>query len=272
MLRPEAVDTVADVCVDESSQVPLAPGREGPVRGTELELSTSDGNRFPAYLAQPERPASPPIVLLPDAGGLDPFYRELARRLAGLGAPTLAIDYFGRTADSPMRDGDFDHLPHLEQLRRESMLLDVQAGMQHLATVTGDAPFLVGFCLGGATALLAGTTDLDIAGVVAFYPWTGALGPTPALPDEFVAGVRCPALGLFGDADTVIPVDVPHAFDDHLDKAGVPHQIVIYPGAPHGFFERHYLDREVRPDIVDDVWRRLDAFFAAPGELGNEPQ
>jgi carboxymethylenebutenolidase len=255
------------VCYEESDLVPLAPGEEGPVTGTELELSTSDGNRFPAYLARPERPTGAPIVLLPDAGGLDPFYRELARRFAGLGQPTLAIDYYGRTAESPARDGGFDYLAHQKQLLRETMLLDVRAGVDHLSTVAADAPFLLGFCLGGATALLAGTTDIDIAGVVAFYPWTGELGREPALPDEFVAAVRWPVLGLFGGADTVIPTAVPHAFDDHLDRAGVPHEIVIYPGAPHGFFERHYLDRELRPDTVDDVWRRLTAFFAAPGEL-----
>src|SRR5262245_30287925 len=192
------------VCYEDSALVPLAPGHETPVTGAELELSASDGNHFPAYLASPEQPTGRPIVLLPDAGGLDPFYRELARRFAGLGQPTLAIDYYGRTAESPARDDGFDHLPHQKQLLRETMLLDVRAGVDHLSTAAGDAPFLVGFCLGGATALLAGTTDLDIAGVVAFYPWTGALGREPALPDEFVAGVRCPVLGLFGDADTVI--------------------------------------------------------------------
>lgn len=256
---------MAPVCYDESSGVPMAPGNECPVNGTELELSTSDGSSFPAYLASPDRQTGPPIVLLPDAGGLDPFYRELARRFAGLGQPTLAIDYYGRTADSPERDGDFDHEPHLKQLLRGNMLLDVRAGVKHLATVASGAPFLIGYCLGGATVLLAGTTDLDIAGVVAFYPWTGELGREPALPDDFVSAVRRPVLGLFGDADTVIPTAVPRAFDKYLADAGVPHEIVIYPEAPHGFFERHYLDREVRPVIVDDVWRRLTAFFAAPG-------
>jgi carboxymethylenebutenolidase len=266
--RPRS-NTMADVCYEESARVPLAPGDEGPVSGAELDLSTSDGNRFPAYLASPERPTGPPIVLLPDAGGLDPFYRELARRFAGLGQPTLAIDYYGRTAESRARDDRFDYLPHQKRLLRETMLLDVRAGVDHLSTVANDAPFLVGFCLGGATALLAGTTDLDIAGVVAFYPWTGELGREPALPDELVAGVRRPVLGLFGDADAVIPVAVSRAFDDHLDRAGVPHEIVIYPGAPHGFFERHYLDQNRQPDTVNDVWRRLTAFFAAPGELSS---
>jgi len=159
---------IGDVCYDESASVPVAPGAEGPVSGTELELSAMDGNRFPAYLASPGRPTGPPIVLLPDAGGLDPFYQELARRFAGLGQPTLAIDYYGRTADSRARDGGFDYLPHRKLLLRETMLLDVRAGVDHLSTVAGDTPFVVGFCMGGATALLAGTADFELAGVVAF--------------------------------------------------------------------------------------------------------
>lgn len=38
------IDTVAGVCCGESSRVPLAPGDERPVSGTEPELSTSDGS------------------------------------------------------------------------------------------------------------------------------------------------------------------------------------------------------------------------------------
>jgi carboxymethylenebutenolidase len=255
------------VCYDDNALVPSAPGDECEVTGTELDLSASDGNRFPAYLAIPGRPTGPPIVLLPDAGGLDPFYRELARRFAGLGQPTLAVDYYGRTAASPARDGDFDHQPHQERLTRATMLLDVRAGVERLAAEAGAAPFLLGFCLGGATVLLAATTDLDIAGVVAFYPWAGALGAEPALPDEFVAGVRRPVLGLFGAADAVVPPAVAQAYDNHLD---VPHEIVVYPGAPHGFFERHYLEREARPEVVADVWERLAAFFAAPRDRAGQ--
>ncbi|MEU7871858.1 dienelactone hydrolase family protein [Dactylosporangium sp. NPDC049140] len=245
------------MCYDESDLVPVPPGEEHPVRGAELELTAADGSRVAAFLARPERPAGPAIVLLPDAGGLDPFYRELAGRFAGLGHPTLAIDYYGRTTASPARDGGFDYLPHQQRLLRDAMLLDVAAAVQRL----GGRPYVLGFCLGGATALLAGTTGIDVAGVVAFYPWTGDLGREPALPDAFVAGVRVPVLGLFGGADEVVPAAVHRAFDEHLTAAGVPHELVVYPGAPHGFFERHYLDREVRPDTVDDVWRRLAAFL-----------
>ncbi|WP_163505951.1 dienelactone hydrolase family protein [Fodinicola acaciae] len=253
------------MCYSENDAVPAAPGDEGPVSGTHLHLTAADGGRYPAYLATPERQSGAPILLLPDAGGLHSFYFGAARRFAGLGHPTLAIDYYGRTAESDSReDDDFEHLPHQQKLRREAMLLDVRAGVDHLATVADGDPYVLGFCLGGGTALLAGTTDIGLAGVVAFYPYTGELGPDePALPDDFVTAMRRPVLGLFGDADAVIPTAVPRAYDDFLDKAGVPHEIVIYPGAPHGFFERHYLEREARPDTLADVWQRLTTFFAA---------
>jgi hypothetical protein len=61
----------------------------------------------------------------------------------------------GDTAVRPSRarDGDFDHQPHPKQLLREAMLLDLRTGVGHLWTVADAAPFLLGFCLGGATVL-----------------------------------------------------------------------------------------------------------------------
>ena len=41
-----------------------------------------------------------------------------------------------------------------------------------------------------------------------------------------------------GGADQAIPVSDVEAFDQKLDTAGVDHEIVIYPGAPHSFFDR----------------------------------
>jgi dienelactone hydrolase len=78
-------------------------------------------------------------------------------------------------------------------------------------------PVLVtGFCLGGGMAMYAETTGMKLAGVVGFYAWTGEIGRSPALPHEFAAEIRCPVLGLFGDADHAIAVDVPRALDEQM--------------------------------------------------------
>jgi carboxymethylenebutenolidase len=247
------------VCYDGSARPPLPPAEAGEATGRDIELTASDGNRFAAYLATPEHPSGARIVLLPDANGLNAFYRELAVLFARTGSDTLAIDYYGRTAGAGERDQTFDIEPHLGELRREGLMSDVRAAVEYFGT---GRTFVVGFCMGGGTALQAGTTDLRLAGVVGFYAWTGELGRDPELPEHFVTGIRCPVLGLFGGADSVIPVSVPRAFDEYLDRAAVAHQIVIYPGEPHGFFERHHRGEAGHEAAVSDAWRKLLDFVA----------
>ena len=49
-----------------------------------------------------------------------------------------------------------------------------------------------------------------------------------------------------------------HAFDKQLTEAKVPHEMHIYEGAPHSFFDRTY---EQWKDACDDAWRRMLAFI-----------
>ncbi len=65
-------------------------------------------------------------------------------------------------------------------------------------------------------------------------------------------------LGLFGGADQGIPVEDVKQFDDALTQAKVEHEIIIYPGAPHSFFDRKF---EEYKDACDDAWTRMLAFI-----------
>ena len=65
--------------------------------------------------------------------------------------------------------------------------------------------------------------------------------------------MRGPLLGLYGGADEGIPPEHIEAFEQGLAKAGVDHEIVIYPGAPHSFFDRRF---EEHADACGDAWRR----------------
>jgi carboxymethylenebutenolidase len=47
-------------------------------------------------------------------------------------------------------------------------------------------------------------------------------------------------------------------FERALEEAGVQHEIAIYEGAPHSFFDRKF--EEFR-EASDDAWRRLLAFI-----------
>lgn len=232
----------------------------------ELQILTSaDGSTFGAFHARPANPSGGRIVLLPDMGGLRADYIDLATRFAETGCEVLAIDYYGRTAGQGPHGEDFDHEPHAAAGRRENVLADIAAGIAYLDTVGSGPTYTLGFCVGGAHSLLAGTAGndvlgVDLAGVIAFCPWTGAYGEAAALPDDFVLGLRCPVLGLFGEADEAVPAAVAESFETLLSRAGLPHELAVYAGQPHGFFEWHHLGRDGHAEAAGDAWERVVAF------------
>lgn len=222
-----------------------------------LELESADGTHFSAALAQsPEGRGG--IVILPDVRGLYPFYSELAERFAQAGYHAIALDYFGRTAGLGPRGEDFEYRPHVEQLQVPQVQADLSAAASALRERTGaEAPATVGFCLGGFYSFLAGADVPGLAAVVGFYGVLISRFGVPG-PIERAADIRCPVLGLFGEADQAIPAEQVEQFDERLDGAGVEHEIHVYPGASHSFFDRRY---EEFADASEDAWRRMLAFL-----------
>ncbi|MFL5781753.1 MAG: dienelactone hydrolase family protein, partial [Thermoleophilaceae bacterium] len=220
-----------------------------------LELESADGTRFSAALAVAEDPREPAVVILPDVRGLYRFYVELAERFAQAGHSAIAIDYFGRTAGLGERDEDFDYMEHVQQTRVETVQADTAAAVEALRERAGAARVAtVGFCFGGTHSFLAAASpDLPLAGAVGFY---GALADRPTRPSPIpgAAATRCPVLGLFGGADEHIPQDQIDAYDAGLGEAGVEHELVVYPGAPHSFFDRSF---EQHAEACEDAWRRV---------------
>jgi carboxymethylenebutenolidase len=236
---------------------PLAGGA-----GAEItELTSADGTAFSAAIAESPQPSGGPgVIILPDVRGLYRFYVELAERFADAGHHAVAIDYFGRTAGTGERGDDFEYMEHVQQTRVVQVQADADAGRAALAERTGATSFVtVGFCFGGMQSFLAGTSpELMLDGVVGFYGLlAGGRFGAPAVIDE-APNMRCPVLGLFGGADPAIPVEQVEEFDRRLDEAGVDHEIVIYPDAPHSFFDRSY---EEHAGASSDAWRRVLGFL-----------
>src|SRR5713226_567175 len=250
------------MCYDDNAFPPTAPGNAGAAQGEDLVLIAEDGNRFYAYLAFPEHPSNAQILIYPDARGLHKFYKELALRFAEVGITALAIDYFGRTAGLSARDESFDFWPHVQQIQLQTFFTDVTAALAYLRTGDGanQSTFTVGFCMGGTLSFLTGTNDFPLAGVIGFYAGMSRnFGGAGTLLEQ-AEHIRYPALGLFGGADQGIPVSDVQRFDEELDKAGVAHEIVIYEGAPHSFFDRRY---EEFADASANAWQRVLNFISA---------
>jgi carboxymethylenebutenolidase len=249
------------MCYDDKAQVPTPPGAINPATGSETELTASDGNRFMAYLALPSTPATAQLLILPDIRGLHQFYKDLALRFAEVGVATVAMDYFGRTAGISARDESFEFWPHVQQLTRHGVFADARASLDYLQTQSS-APakqFTVGFCMGGTFAFLSGAQNLGLDGVIGFYAGLSrAMGGGGTLLED-AHEINTPSLGLFGGADQGIPVEQVKEFEGILAMSGVSHEIIIYPDAPHSFFDRRY--EEFAVDSAD-AWTRMLGFIA----------
>lgn len=244
------------MCYDDTARAPYPPGTRKAARGEEMVLTAADGNRLAAYAAHPEQTARAQVAIFGDAGGLRPFYKELALRFAEIGLEAVALDYYGRIVDHVIRDDSFDPWLYLEQLKPQDLFQDTQAALAYLRLNAGSerATFTVGFCMGGVLSFLTAAEDASLAGAIGFYAPLADFNGTYL---DRVEQLKHPVLGLFGDSDQVIPVSVPQTFDEKLGEAGVEHEIVIYPGAPHGFFELQM------PQYADDAWKRVLDFINA---------
>jgi carboxymethylenebutenolidase len=245
----------------DASPPPLPPDliAAGGAAAERLELTSADGTRFAGALAESPAGGDTGVVIFPDVRGLYRFYVELAERFAEAGHHAIAIDYFGRTAGVHERSEDFDYMPHVTETRIDQVQADTAAAIDALRERTSATKIVtVGFCFGGFQSFMAATSDLDLAGVVGFY---GVLsGGRMGMPStiERAAQVSRPLLGLFGGADQAIPPEDVEAFDHALDEAGVEHEIVTYPGAPHSFFDRKQAEHA---EASEDAWRRTLAFI-----------
>jgi carboxymethylenebutenolidase len=244
------------MCFDSDSLPPIPVISGAAVSHDDLVLEAADGNRLAAFSASPDVPGAVGIVILPDVRGLYGFYEELALRFAERGFPAIAFDYFGRTAGVEKRGDDFDYMPHVQKTTPEGVQADVAAAVAHLRTQGVASIFTVGFCFGGRSSWLAAASGHGLAGAVGFYGMPGERNGVPG-PTERADEIASPILALQAGADEHILPAHNAAFDEALTRAGVEHELVVYDGAPHSFFDRK---QEQFADASDDAWNRVLAF------------
>lgn len=175
----------------------------------------------------------PAIFILYGAHGLNAsgaMYDAYARTLARAGDNAYIVDYHARSkvaATSGNRKAVF----------AANLGAWVQAVEQVISTVSDDPGVdasrlgLLGFSQGAFLAIAVAADDPDVGAVVEFYGGIppSLVGHLDRLP---------PTLILHGDADRVVPVSEAHRLADALSATGSRYDIVIYPGAGHGFNAR----------------------------------
>ena len=149
-------------------------------------------------------------------------------------------------------------MPHVQAVKPAEIQADVAACVAWLRERGASAVLTVGFCMGGRHSWLSAAGGHGLAGAVGFYGRTregqdGSPGPIQRAPE-----MECPILALQAGDDKSITAEDNAAFEEALREAGVPHDVVTYPGAPHSFFDRKHEDFA---DASEDAWQRVLSFI-----------
>jgi len=219
----------------------------------EMVRFPSNGDWSDGYLARPRSGKGPGVIVIQEWWGLNDQIKGVCHRFAGEGFNALAPDlYRGKHAG-------FDEPDEARKLMMQLDLGEVAkvargaagflAGHENTSTTKVG---IIGFCMGGMLALLAGTVAPEIGAVADCY------GVPPRQKPDYAAMRGNPVIGVFGGKDHVLEA-VP-ALEADLAAAGVPFTKHVYPDADHGFLNDQRADA-YRADDAKDAWSKIIPFL-----------
>jgi carboxymethylenebutenolidase len=227
------------------------------------------GFALPAYRAMPEGPGPHPVLLVVcEIFGVHEHIRDVVRRFAQQGYLVVAPELFVRHGDA---GGYTDNQKLIAEVCSQAsdaqVHADLDACVAWAAGNGGDTQRLgvTGFCWGGrVTWMYAAHNPAVRAGVA----WYGRLHNTffagDSTPIAEAGHIRQPMLGLYGAADTGIPVETVEQMRAALAAGGnAASEIVLYPDTPHAFFADYRPNYRAEP--AADGWQRCLAWFRRHG-------
>ncbi|MHB1261712.1 MAG: dienelactone hydrolase family protein, partial [Thermoplasmatota archaeon] len=169
-----------------------------------------------------------------------------ADRLAESGYRVLVPDLF--RGKGTLDAAEAEHLMHDLDFA-EAASQDIRGAVQHLKA-KGKVG-VVGFCMGGALALLTATTTPEADAVVSWYgvPPEGALD---------AAKITAPLQGHFALHDTFFPIASVDGLDRRLQERRIPHEFHRYD-AGHAFGNETGETHD--PEATEQAWDRTLRFF-----------
>jgi dienelactone hydrolase len=196
----------------------------------DLEYRDAAGKRYVGYLARPERPTGPAVLVAHNAPGVGDHERGVARRLAELGYVALAADYIG---DGEVLTGEAIG-PRLGAYITDPSLIRpvINAGHAALIAQPGvDAGRVagIGYCFGGAAVLELAMDGVDVKAVAAFH------SSLPVNRPEDCRNIKGKVVVLNGADDPLVPQDVRATFETQMNEGGVDWRMYLFGGVQHAF-------------------------------------
>ena len=217
---------------------------------TNVEIRTPDGTCDAAFI-HPATGSHPAVVIWPDAFGLRPSMRDIAKRLASEGYSVLVPNPFYRVAKAPVFD-DASNFNFGDPAQR-SKLAPLMGSINAEGAAERDAAAFIawldaqrqvdrtkkvgtqGYCMGGALVVRTAAAVSNRVGAGASFHGGGLVTPNPNSPHLLAPKIKARMyFGVASNDDAQQP-DAKTKLKDAFDAAKVPAEVEVYPQAQHGW-------------------------------------
>lgn len=228
-----------------SNSTMLAKNSNTPINSQEVEYFTG----AKGYYVEPQQSGEyPGVVMIHENRGLRPEIRSMAEELAKDGYRVLAVDLFGRVVETQEEARALT-----SQFNQQSGVANMRAAVAYLKSKGATKIASLGWCFGGRQSIELAISGEKLDATVVYY------GGNMATSTERLAPIKWPVLGIFGDKDQAIPVEMVQTFETSLNTLGVENDIYIYPGVGHAFANPSGMN--YAPDETKDAWNKTLAFL-----------
>jgi carboxymethylenebutenolidase len=226
-----------------------SPGAQQVVE-TNVEIRTPDGTCDAAFI-HPATGSHPAVVIWPDAFGLRPSMRDIAKRLATEGYSVLVPNPFYRVAKAAVFE-DASNFNFGDPAQR-SKLTPLMGSINAEGAAERDAAAFIawldaqpqvdrnkkvgtqGYCMGGALVVRTAAAASNRVGAGASFHGGGLVTPNPNSPHLLAPKIKARMyFGVAANDDAQQP-DAKTKLKEAFDAAKVPAEVEVYPQAQHGW-------------------------------------
>ena len=238
------------------------------VTESEIDVTTPDGV-CDSYFVHPSSGAHPGVLIWPDAFGLRPAKRQMARRLAESGYSVLVVNQYYRSQRAPIVDSTvFSEIasivrPLMATLNAETHVQDARAFVSFLdsqSSVDSNRKMgTMGYCMGGPITMRTAAALPDRIGAGASFHGGGLVTDQPDSPHLLVPQMTAHYLFAIAENDDENEPEAKNVLRDAFAEAGLPAEIEVYAGALHGWCPP---DTQVYNEAqAERAWSRLLVLF-----------
>jgi carboxymethylenebutenolidase len=216
---------------------------------TNVEIKTPDGTCDAAFI-HPKTGSHAGVLIWPDAFGLRPSMREIAKRIAAEGYSVLVPNPFYRVAKAPFSDAsNFDFQNPADMAKLKPLMASVTAPGNAEKDAVAYIAFLdaqkevdkakkigtQGYCMGGPLVVKTAAALPNRVGAGASFHGGGLVTDKPDSPHLLASKIKARMYFGIASNDDMRQPDAKDKLREAFAAAKVPAEIEVYPGSLHGW-------------------------------------